>query len=363
MGVIVFPLLHLPSMHKFSEALEASQTSGEELWTALCRFGLIEYVDAYELLEYRVAFGPEEVERSLERKDLFQFTHMALHPSGFLGTSASSVPFPDHDQAPRVAYQAGMVKQAISTPAANLRDRMDMGYAYELWYPQAPMADTAIARATKMNEWPMGENLMIAIAPFGGWSQEDSIIRNRASVDRGSGRITVLRVFKATCRKRNSADIENFENPLWKGHDNSLSKCEGLRGGVNYDKIGFDGFPEEGTPLKNGDVIIGRVANSTEIFADGQSRVIRRDRSVVLICESSETYYVDRVMLSVTKEGARSARVRLRSMRIPQEGDKISSRHGQKGTLGILIPEEDMPFVMSGNNAGMRPDAIINLHR
>jgi len=209
----------------------------------------------------------------------------------------------------------------------------------------------------------MGENLMIAIAPFGGWSQEDSIIRNRASVDRGSGRITVLRVFKATCRKRSSGDVEAFEHPLWRGDDGRLPKCEGLRGGVNYDKIGFDGFPEEGTPLTNGDVIIGRVAHSTETFADAPARVMRRDRSVVLICEASEIFYVDRVMLSVTKEGARMARVRLRSMRIPQEGDKISSRHGQKGTIGILLAEEDMPFVMSGNNAGMRPDAIINLHR
>ena len=362
MGVVTFPLLHLEAMHNFSEAIEASKSGSEELWTAMCRLNMIEYIDAYELLEYRVAFTPEEVQRSIERNDPFKFTHMAVHPSGFLGSSASSVPWPDHDQAPRVAYQAGMVKQAISTPASNLRDRMDLGYGYELWYPQAPMADTAISRATGMNDWPTGENLIIAIAPFGGWSQEDSIIRNRASIDRGSGRITVYRVFKATCRKRGSGDIEVFEHPMWKGKDMNLPKCSGLRGGINYDKIGVDGIPEEGTPLTNGDVIIGRVANSAEMIGD-QMRSTRQDRSIVLTCEPSEIYYVDKVMLTLTKEGARSVRVRLRSMRIPQEGDKISSRHGQKGTIGILLPEEDMPFVMAGNNAGMRPDAIINLHR
>jgi len=362
MGVVVFPLLHLSEMHRFEEALEASKNGSEELWTAMCRLNMIEYVDAYELLEYRVAFMPEEVERARERKDAVQFTHMAVHPSGFLGTSASSVPWPDHDQAPRVAYQAGMVKQAISTPAANLALRMDMGYAYELWYPQMPMAETAIARASGMNDWPMGENLMIAIAPYGGWSQEDSIIRNRGSIDRGSGRITVYRIFKATCRKRGGNDTEIFEHPMWR--DGTNAKCDGLRGGVNYDKIGVDGLPEEGTPLQNGDVIIGRVGHATEVIPGSEDvRAIRRDRSVILTCEANETYIVDKVMISITKEGARAARVRLRSMRIPQEGDKISSRHGQKGTMGILMSEEDMPFVMSGNNAGMRPDAIINLHR
>lgn len=360
MGVVMFPLLYLDTLHRFPEAIEASQCGSEELWSAMCRLNMIEYIDAYELLEYRVAFTIEEVIKS--KNDKFAFTHLAVHPSGFLGTCASSVPWPNHDQAPRVAYQAGMVKQAISTPASNLRDRMDLGYAYELWYPQLPMADTAIARASGMNDWPMGENLMIAIAPYGGWSQEDSIVRNKASVDRGSGRITVYRVFKATCRKRGSGDVEVFEHPMWKGKESTYAKCSGLRGGINYDKIGVDGTPEEGTPLRNNDVIIGRVSNSTEIIGD-QTRTIRQDRSIILTCEPQEVYYVDKVMLSLTKEGARTIRVRLRTTRIPQEGDKISSRHGQKGTIGILLPEEDMPYVMNGNNAGMRPDAIINLHR
>ena len=361
MGVVVFPLLYLNEIHKLEEAIESARYGTEELWTAMMRLNMIEYVCAHELLEYRVAFSPKEVERAMENGDGFPFSHMAIHPSGFLGTSASSVPWPDHDQAPRVAYQAGMAKQAISTPAANLRDRMDLGYAYELWYPQKPIADTAIARATKMNDWPMGENMIIAIAPYGGWSQEDSIIRNKGSLDRGQGRITVMRIFKAYCRKRGT-EQEQFEHPLFK--DETTPKCEGIRGGVCYDKLGFDGLPEEGTPVVNGDAIIGRVMHGYQIEMEEDSplKSIRRDRSIVLQCEPTEVYYVDKVMASITKEGYRSVRIRLRSSRIPQEGDKISSRHGQKGTVGIILNEEDMPYVMSGPNAGMRPDAIINLH-
>lgn len=353
MGVVVFPLLYLPKMGEMAAALKQSNSS-EELWHIMCRRGMVEYMDAYELLEYRVAFTPDTIEGC---------SHMAVHPSGFLGTSASSVPWPDHDQAPRVAYQAGMVKQAISTPAANVSDRMDLGYTYNLWYPQRPMADTAIARASKMNEWPLGENLIIAIAPYGGCSQEDSIIRNRGSVERGSGRVTTTRIFKATCRKRGT-EQELFEHPFSQ-HE---VKCEGIRGSVCYDKICADGLPEESIQMKNGDVIIGRVLHSTESIPTEHSsypsdeRQVRRDRSIVLQCEPTEVWVVDKVMVSITKEGHRMARVRLRSMRAPQEGDKISSRHGQKGTIGVLMNEEDLPFVMAGNNAGMRPDAIINLH-
>ena len=324
MGVAVFPLIHLNDMGNLNKALNMSESTSEELWSAMCRLNMIEYVDAYELLEKRVAFKPEEVLRCIERRDPFPYTHMAIHPSGFLGTSASSVPYPDHDQAPRVAYQAGMVKQSISTPASNQRNRMDLGYGYDLWYPQKPMAETAIARASKMNDWPMGENLIIAIAPWGGWSQEDSIIRSQASVDRGSGRVTVYRIFKATCRKRGNSENESFEHPLW--FNDSSPRCEGIRGGVSYDKIGFDGMPEEGTPLSSGDVIIGRVSLTSvhEDGNDGLIRVTRRDRSIVLSCEPTETYVVDKVMLTITKEGFRSCRVKLRSLRVPQEGDKIS---------------------------------------
>jgi DNA-directed RNA polymerase beta subunit len=327
MGVVVFPLIHLPDMVKLPQAILESQGTSVELWSAMCRHNIIEYVDAYELLEKRVAFKPEEIDRAIEIKDRFAFTHIAIHPSGFMGTSASSVPFPDHDQAPRVAYQAGMVKQAISTPASNQSERMDLLYGYDLWYPQKPMAETAIARASKMNEWPMGENLLIAIAPWGGWSQEDSIIRSRASIDRGSGRVTVYRIFKATSRKRGNNDMEYFEHPMFS--DSHTPKCEGLRGGVNYDKIGYDGLPEEGTLVCNGDVLIGRVSHivSSDEKDPDLVRLNRRDRSIILTCEPCETFVVDKVMVSLTKEGFKMCRVKIRSTRVPQEGDKISVRH------------------------------------
>ena len=107
-----------------------------------------------------------------------------------------------------------MLKQSVGSPAMNLGDRFDMGYAYTHWYPQRPVADTIVSRSRKIQEMPMGENLLIAIGSYDGLSQEDAIVRSAAAVDRGSGRITVHRIFKAVVHKISSSDYEAFESPL-----------------------------------------------------------------------------------------------------------------------------------------------------
>jgi DNA-directed RNA polymerase beta subunit len=235
------------------------------------------------------------------------------------------------------------------------------------------MAETSISKATKQNDWPTGENLIIAIAPHGGWSQEDSIVRNKSSIERGSGRITHFQVLRTTCKKK--PDQEFLEHPLFrKGQYECKDPCSGLRGGADYSKIGFDGLPEIGTPIRNNDVIIGKVMykfqeeegveykNSVKVLNEEEGNITKRDKSVVFQCEENEIYFVENVMLSTNMEGNKSVRIKLRSMRIAQEGDKMSSRHGQKGTIGAIISEEDLPYVAYGPNAGMRPDAIINVH-
>ena len=273
----------------------------------------------------------------------------------FLGTSASSVPWSDHDQAPRVSYQAGMLKQSISTPALNFSERFDLGYAHTLWYPQRPMADTVVSASRKLQEWPMGENLMIAIGSFEGLSQEDAIVRNSAGIDRGSGRVTVHRMFKAVVHRISSSDYEAFESPMSSPHGVT---CIGIRAECDYSKLDLNGLLVEGTYVKNGDILIGRVLYTSD---DSGNRV-RRDRSIILTCEDSEQFIVDRIIITTNRDGFRQVRVRVRSMRIPQLGDKISDRHGQKGIIGFLAPQEDLPFVAEGPNAGMTPDAIENLH-
>ena len=248
-----------------------------------------------------------------------------------------------------------MLKQSVGSPAMNLGDRFDMGYAYTHWYPQRPVADTIVSRSRKIQEMPMGENLLIAIGSYDGLSQEDAIVRSQAAVDRGSGRITVHRIFKAVVHKISSSDYEAFESPL--ATMNGLG-CIGVRAECDYTKLDYSGLLEEGTYVKNGDVLIGRILYTTD---DSGNRV-RRDRSIILTCEDGEYFVVDRVMITTNRDGFRQVRVKLRSMRVPQIGDKISDRHGQKGVIGFLARQEDLPFVADGPNAGMTPDAIVNLH-
>lgn len=368
-GVVCFPLLRVSELYKINECLQSSKDYGTEIWSEFCRKGVVEFIDATELLECRVAFSQKEIQ--LQGK--FPHTHVVPFASCFLGLCASSVPWSNHDQAPRISYQAGMAKQAISTPCTNLENRFDIGSGYTLWYPQIPLAETSISKATKQNDWPTGENLIIAIAPFGGYSQEDSIIRNKGSIERGSGRITHFQVIRTTCKKK--PDQEFLEHPLFKkGQYECKDACSGLRGGADYSKIGFDGLPEVGTPIQNNDVIIGKVMykfqeeegieykNTVKVLNEDEGNIKKRDKSVVFQCEENEIFYVEHVMVSVNMEGNKSVRIKVRSMRIAQEGDKMSSRHGQKGTIGAIINEEDLPYVAYGPNAGMRPDAIINVH-
>jgi len=346
MGVIVFPLIHLET---FRAKWSTIKDLPGEVFTNCISAGIVEYIDAWELLEYRVAFDASEICET----DAFPHTHLAIHPTALLGVCASTVPWSNHDQAPRVSYQAGMVKQAISTPATNLMDRFDFNYAFQRWYAQVPISDTCVSRSRGLHDWPMGENKIMAIASYTGLSQEDSIIVNRSTIDRGSDRITLYRIFKGVIRKIGN-DYEAFESAL----DTTKGPCVGLRGESDYSKIDAAGLPFENAYYRNGDILIGRVLYTT----DENGQTIRRDRSIILTCEESEQYIVDKVIYTTNREGFPQVRVRVRTTRIPQHGDKISDRHGQKGVIGALLPEEDMPYVMDGNNEGMRPDLIVNLH-
>jgi DNA-directed RNA polymerase beta subunit len=330
-GVIVRATLHLPSIHLMPDAVAAAARNSTLLWHELERAGIVDWVDAWEGNEYRVADLVGEVSAYLARADPLErpFSHIIPHPQAFFSTGESTVPFPDHDQGPRVVYQSAMGCQTMCTPSENVWARLDFLSANVLWYPQKPLASTDLARAKGLDDFPMGQNLMIAIANSGGLDQEDALILNEDSQQRGLLRATVLKIERDVAKARGSVDVETFERP---------GACvQGLRAGVNYDTIGPDGMPCIGAPLRNGDAVVGKTMTSTtELDAAGRPKTVIRDRTRVLECDPSETYYVDKVAV-MPKDGRRMVRVRLRTTRIMEEGDKA-----------CLTPDHDVLVLHKG---------------
>ncbi|TRM65878.1 DNA-dependent RNA polymerase II second largest subunit [Schizophyllum amplum] len=279
------------------------------------------------------------------------WTHCEIHPSMILGICASIIPFPDHNQSPRNTYQSAMGKQAMGIFLTNFILRMDT-MANILYYPQKPLATTRSMEYLKFRELPAGQNAIVAILCYSGYNQEDSVIMNQSSIDRGLFRSIYYRGYTDMEKKSvGMMPTEEFEKP---SRENTLRMKHGT-----YDKLEDDGLIAPGTGVNGEDIIIGKTAPippDSEELGQRTKNHTRRDVSTPL--KSTESGIIDQVLLTTNEDGKKLIRVRVRSTRIPQIGDKFASRHGQKGTIGITYRQEDMPFTAQG----IVPDIVINPH-
>ncbi|MBS7639861.1 MAG: DNA-directed RNA polymerase subunit B [Candidatus Bathyarchaeia archaeon] len=311
-------------------------------WSDLIKHGIIEYLDAEEEENAYIALYPEDLTP--------KHTHLELTPYAILGICASLIPYPEHNQSPRNSYESAMAKQALGVYAVNFPFRVD-SRAHILHYPQKPLVRTKPMEIIGYDLRPSGQNCIVAVLSYEGYNMEDAIIFNKASIERGLARSTFYRLYEAECRQYLGGLRDRLTVPE--------PGTRGYRGEQYYRFLEPDGIVSLEAEVSGGDVLIGRVSppRFLEEYKEFEVRgPTMRDSSVEM--RPSEKGIVDAVFITETSEGNKLVKVRVRDERIPELGDKFASRHGQKGVIGMIVPQEDMPFSVDG----LVPDVIINPH-
>jgi DNA-directed RNA polymerase II subunit RPB2 len=299
----------------------ADLKSGRLRWDDLFSLGIIENLSVYEEESALISLRPEKITNN--------HSHCELDPALILGTLASTIPYPDHNQSPRNVYQAAMGKQAMGIYASNYAKRFDTN-GHIMHYPQKPLVTTRVAKALCGDELPAGTQAIVAIMCFGGYNQEDSLLFNRYAIDRGFGRSTTFRTYaKSNASSRQAPGSEFKKQETYGDVTNTLDQ---------------DGLTMPNKRIKKGDAIFCNVTPGKK-----HPHIVKNKKSDGV---------VDATILFQNANGGQTAKTRIREQRIPQIGDKFSSRHGQKGTVGMLYNQEDLPFT----GEGIVPDLIVNPH-
>jgi len=324
--------------------LAKKELSWNDLLTS-CRLeeSVIEYIDPDEQNYAMIAMKSKGSGDSIGS---YKYTHCEIHPSTIFGVLASCIPFPEHNQAPRNTYQTAMAKQAMGVYATNFDQRMDKT-AYVLNYPSRPLVETRVMNFLHLNQIPSGSQIHVAIMTHTGYNQEDSVLINKAAIDRG--------LFLATIHHTEKDEDKNIIRDEIIRCKPDKTKTKGIKFG-NYDKLNSQGFIPENQLVENRDVIIAKIIPIKDNRNDPTKLIKYEDQSKIF--RTTEETYIDKNYTGRNGDGYNFAKVRVRILRKPTMGDKVSSRHGQKGTVGNIVPECDMPFTKDG----LRPDIIINPH-
>jgi len=339
--------------------------AGKREFADFVKEGIVEYLDVNEENSAEIAVREAELRATPPRAA--PYSHLEIDPLTILGVCAGLIPYPHHNQSPRNTYQCAMGKQAMGSIAYNQSERIDT-ILYLLIYPHKPMVKTRTIDLTGFNKLPAGQNMSVAVMSYSGYDIEDALMLNGASLDRGLGRCMVLKKFTCPLKKfPNGASERTAPPPAAPAEPAAGTGRHKPRPSPNlqrYRVLEEDGICGVGERLAPGDVLVNKVTpnNTREDQPGGEADLPPAAyRPTPLTYKGPHGHdhtYVDKVMLSGNKNDTHLIKLRIRSTRRPELGDKFSSRHGQKGVVGRVVAQEDMPF----SDHGICPDIIMNPH-
>lgn len=299
---------------------------------------LVDYIDTSEEETALIAISNDDLNKN------YYYTHMEIDPSLILGVMTNLVIYPENNPITRSSFSCGQSKQAVSVYHSNYQMRIDkMGVV--LNYGQIPLIKSRYLDYINREEQPYGVNTIVAIMTYTGYNVEDAILINEGSILRGMFRTTYYSMYEA---KEESSKVNGMNNSKFANIEKN--NVIGKKKGYDYSFLDDYGLIKENIELNDKMILIGKI-NSNLLDKD-----VWIDDSVKP--KKGQLGYVDKSFITHGEEGFNIAKVRLREQRIPAIGDKMASRAGQKGTIGLIIPECDMPYLEDGT----KPDLIINPH-
>lgn len=311
---------------------------GEMTWGDLISEGVIEYLDASEEESALVALFEEEVTP--------QHTHIEIDSIDLFGVVTSLVPYGNHDQSSRLNRGSKTQKQALGLYSANYLTRLDTDVSI-LQYPQKPIVRSFVYDT--IQTYPAGQNLVVAIMTYEGYNMEDALVLNKGSVDRGIGRSFYFKPY--------SAVEMNYEGGLKDEIAIPEKDASGYKTEESYSLLEADGVINPEADVEDGKVLIGKMS-PPKFLSEARELSIRAKKESSVYMKQGEKGTVESVFITEDNEGNKIVQVKTRDLRIPELGDKFATSHGQKGVIGMVADEEDVPFT----SKGIRPDIMFNPH-
>lgn len=343
----------------FSRAnLESGRKVKDLTWKEFVYYGYIEYLDPDETENCIIAVNSHVLLKNNPKDTMWDYTHLLIHPYMMNGVVAQMIPFLNHEPGPRNCFQSSMGKQAMGLPMTNYNSRMDTMLNI-LLHPERPLVTCRTYGYVNMDTLPHGQQCIVAVMCYGGYNQEDSILINKGSLDRGLFNSLFFRTYFEEIKpvKRATSEKEEFTRP-------NPKKTKGIKHSEHaYRHLDDNGLPKIGSKVEVNDVIIGKtILLEQPIKSKLGFNITHNDISTQI--KQGDDGYVDMTIPGVeginntNSDGNKFYKVRIAQYRTPEIGDKKCSRYGQKGTISQIVAEEDMPFT----DTGLVPDIIMNPH-